>query len=68
MQIQIQMNLLQVGSLKIDDRGIDKLTTDQFIETYNRDIDELITYQFMNAGKKDTGELTADKLTDTDIV
>jgi hypothetical protein len=34
----------------------------------DRDIDELTTDQFMNAGKKDTGELTTDQFTDTDIV
>jgi hypothetical protein len=28
------------------------VTTDQLIETDNRDIDELTTDQFMNAGKK----------------
>jgi hypothetical protein len=36
MQIQIQI----------------ELTTDQFIETYNRDINEFTTDQFMNAGKR----------------
>jgi hypothetical protein len=35
-----------------DDRGIDELTTDQF----------------MNADKKNTSELTIDQFTDTDTV
>jgi hypothetical protein len=36
--------------------------------TDNRGIDELTTYQFMNAGKKDIGELTTYQFTNTDTV
>jgi hypothetical protein len=36
--------------------------------TDNRGIDELTTDQFMNAGKKDASELTTDQFTDTDTV
>jgi hypothetical protein len=62
---QISSNSKQI----IDaDTDTDELTTDQFIETYDRGIDELTTDQFMNAGKKNTGELTTDQFTDTDIV
>jgi hypothetical protein len=35
------------------------------MNAHNRGIDELTTDQFMNAGKKDTGELTTDQFTDT---
>jgi hypothetical protein len=34
----------------------------------NKGIDELTTYQFMDAGKKDTSELTTDQFTDTNTV
>jgi hypothetical protein len=34
----------------------------------NKGIDELTTDQFMDAGKKDTGELTTDQFIDTDTV
>jgi hypothetical protein len=37
-------------------------------KTDNRDIDELTTNQFMNACKKDTCELTTDQFIDTDTV
>jgi hypothetical protein len=33
-------------------RGIDELTTDQFMNTNNRDTDELTTDQFMSVGKR----------------
>jgi hypothetical protein len=36
--------------------------------TDNRGIDELSTDQFMNAGKKDIGELTTYQFTNTDTV
>jgi hypothetical protein len=36
--------------------------------TDNRGIDELTTDQFMNAGKKDTCELTTDQFTDTNTI
>jgi hypothetical protein len=36
--------------------------------TDNKGIDELTTNQFINAGKKDIGELTIDQFIDTDTV
>jgi hypothetical protein len=38
------------------------------MNAHNRGIDELTTDQFMNAGKKNIGELTTDQFKDTDTV
>jgi hypothetical protein len=63
--IEVQMNLLHISSLNADNRGIDELTTNQFMNAGKKDTGELTIDQFMNADKTNTYELTTDQFTDT---